>query len=121
MFTTDELTKNVKNHLVSLKLIKPYDETDITEKFLIESRSSSSLSESSKICLHHRHFYGINWRPLKSCTHPDHIISKSSALRAATLNQISYLQNKFPEHNFPMGCQLCARHVCVVNENTKET
>ena len=75
LFSINELDKNCKNHLVSIKILRSHDETaDITEKDLIESRSNKSLDnhQSDKICNYHRYEYGVYWRTSRKCQHPPH-------------------------------------------------
>ena len=72
LFSVNELDKNCKNHLVSIKILQSYDETtDMTEKELIESRSNKSLDnhQSDKICNCHCYEYGVYWRHSRKCQH----------------------------------------------------
>ena len=69
LFSINKLDKNCKNHLVSIKILRWYDETadetaDKTEKELIESRSNKPLDnhQSDKICNYNRYEFGVYWR-----------------------------------------------------------
>ena len=66
----NELDKNCKNHLVSVKILQSYDiNADITEKELIESRSNKCLDnhQSDKICNDHCYECGVYLRPSWKC------------------------------------------------------
>ena len=124
LFSINELDKNCKNHLVSIKILRSYDETaDITEKELIESRSNKSLDnhQSDKICNYHRYEYGVYWRPSRKCQHPLHTKKGKCNTRTATFSQISCLQQNFSENHFPIGCQLCMTHIKETNKMMKES
>lgn len=60
IYLVKELHTNCTNHLVNLKLLKDYEQDPgITEKKLIENRSSNRLADSHSICSFHRYSYGI--------------------------------------------------------------
>ena len=89
LFSINELDKNCKNHLVSIKILQSYDEiADITEKELIESRSNKSLDnhQLDNICNYHRYEYGIYWGPSRKCQHLLHTKKGKYNIRAAAFS-----------------------------------
>ena len=71
-FSINELDKNCRNHLVSIKILQSYDKNaGITEKELIESRSNKSLGnhQSDKIYNYHHYKYEVYCRPSRKCQH----------------------------------------------------
>ena len=95
----------------------------ITEKDLIESRSSKSLHnhQSDKICNYHHYEYETYWRPSRECQHLLHTKKGKCNTRTATYSQISCLQQNFCENHFPIGCQLWMTHINKTNKLMKES
>jgi hypothetical protein len=113
-----ELENTCKKHLIDLKLLlKHGDDPGITEKELIENCSNKQLLESDCICAFHKYFFGTYYRHSLKCFHPEHISHPPGlTTRAATLCQLSYLQEKNLESYFPSGGQLCMTHIKQINQ-----
>jgi len=113
-----ELENTCKKHLIDLKLLlKHGDDPGITEKELIENCSNKQLLESDCICAFHRYFFGTYYRHSLKCFHPEHISHPPGlTTRAATLCQLSYLQEKNLQSYFPIGGQLCMTHIKQINQ-----
>lgn len=87
---------------------------NLTEKWLIESRSGVSLPLGSKIFAKHRHAYGTKWRAHKRCYHPDHSDhqqakkKKISGLRDTLMDQFKLIHQNYP--SFPLFAPVCTKH-----------
>ncbi|XP_065671466.1 uncharacterized protein LOC136089415 [Hydra vulgaris] len=70
LFKIQDLTMDVKAHFVKIKVLKANQETEWTEKSLIENQGCISLSDNHYICPYHRFNLGIGWVPPRRCCHP---------------------------------------------------
>lgn len=111
-----DLERNCKNHLVTLKLLKTHQESTVTERNLIQSRTGVILLDNDLICPYHRNRLGTSWRNALTCFHPNHTNKKKVSTRPATLEQIEKLCATFPEKYFPIGNQLCMTHLKEINQ-----
>ena len=71
LFGVEELTSEVKSHLLTLKIMCTNGNADEwSEKRLIENRSMINIPDNGKFCAYHRYTLSIMWKPQKCCKHP---------------------------------------------------
>ena len=122
IYLVGDLDNSCKNHLMNLQLFLKHDEDPgITEKQLIETRCKRELEDTDSICVYHRYLFGIYYKQSLKCFHPGHITHKAgNKTRAATLLQLFHLKGKNSESHFPIGGQLCMRHIKQINKEIRD-
>ena len=55
VFKVGDLTSDVHQHLVQLKLLKSFEKTDVNELTLIENRKGQAFQPNDVICALHRY------------------------------------------------------------------
>nr|XP_047146197.1 uncharacterized protein LOC124819057 [Hydra vulgaris] len=113
LFKIQDLTLDVKAHFVKIKVLKRHQETEWTEKSLIENRGCISISDNDYICPYHRFSFGIGWVPPRRCCHPMHQLSvskKSFTVRSISIN-MSKNVSKYYNKSVPVGSVFCHNHL----------
>ena len=114
LFHISELDKNMKPHLVKLKLKHEYDDcSSFTEKVLIENRLGKEFLNTDQICPYHRFTLGVEWRPKSSCQHPDHVQTKGKKSPCTRAVPIAKLNKFMKARNItiPIGTKFCISHL----------
>ena len=114
VFKVNELSDDVNNHLVYLKLQHHYKKTtDLNEKSLIENRMGYTFQDVDVICAFHRKTLGIAWKPSKCCQHPSHasiLQKKAPPVRSVPLARLKMLTSETGTI-FPIGTVFCFKHL----------
>ena len=85
---------------------------NFNERWLIENRSQTPLTDSNVICAFHRYSFGIGWKQPKRCQHPGHQFKngvKSPSIRTIPQETLAI----FNETNspLPVGSAFCIKHL----------
>ena len=117
------LNASTDTHFKSLKMQFAPSEIKPSERQLIENRLGENLLDFDQICEHHRHCYGVNWRPPNICKHPGHTppkpgtkLPKSTPAPFWLVEQV----NSREQFSFPIGGKICYKHWQAESNTKKE-
>ena len=116
------LDVSCKEYLISSKLMNCNDkDPGISEKQLIQSSCNVNFASNHYLCAYYRCIYGTYWKPPKKCLFPEHqkTTGKQPASHPATIKQSNYLTS-FYERTFPIGGNVCLKHVKLINSLLSE-
>ena len=116
LVSVDGLNNDIKKHLIDLKLLHSYNESDWNEKRLIESRIGKSLLDGKYICAYHRFTKGVCWRSPVRCMHPSHNLgrkkqnSRSKTTRVVPIPMLDKVNQHYGA-SLPVGAVFCFKHL----------